>query len=219
MGSNFFRSIQKIYSDVQIEPWTQFYHDKIKKIANEKAVIIDIGGGLRIDRNKNNRHEQRNAWMGEMMKGVDYKILDKTEQFSPDIVGDIHQLPFADNSVDAFICIAVLEHVENPLLGVEEMFRCLKPGGYCYISVPFIYHYHPMPGYYGDFYRFTSEGLRYMTRNFSSFEICNIRGRIETLMNLIPGLGRFRKVFTFLDILLGTIKPKQTSGFNVFCIK
>jgi len=59
---------------------------------------------------------------------VDYKILDQVGDYCPDIVGDIHNLPFLDNSQEAIICIAVLEHVENPIKAMEEMYRTLKPG-------------------------------------------------------------------------------------------
>ena len=68
--------------------------------------------------------------MLEYIKRVDYKILDKVADYSPDIVGDIHELPLEDNSVDAILCSAVLEHVEEPQRAVKEMYRVLKKGGY-----------------------------------------------------------------------------------------
>ncbi len=200
-------------------PWNDFSQKKLKKIFQEKKYIIDIGGGLRIDENRNNRIDKKNLWIKDYLNQVDYKILDKTGDYNPDIVGDIHKLPLDDNSVDAIICFAVLEHVEEPQKAVKEMHRALKPGGYCMIYVPFLYYYHPMKGYYKDFYRFTYDGMEYLTRDFSKVEIQNVRGALSTVMNLFPLFSKKTKMFDWLDKLLGKQASKQTSGYIAFCIK
>jgi SAM-dependent methyltransferase len=68
-----------------------------------------------------------------------------------DIVADAHELPFADNSLDAVFCEAVLEHVADPAKVVSEIFRCLKPGGLAYSAVPFLQAYHGYPHHYQNF--------------------------------------------------------------------
>jgi len=55
-----------------------------------------------------------------------------------------------------------LEHVENPIKAAREMYRALKPNGYCFVYVPFLYYYHAEKGYYGDFWRFTEDSTKYM---------------------------------------------------------
>ena len=65
-----------------------------------------------------------------------------------DIVGDAYALPYADNSVDAIICEAVLEHLEFPEKAVNEMYRTLKPGGQGYINTPFLQPYHGYPNHF-----------------------------------------------------------------------
>ena len=145
--------------------------------------------------------------------------MDKVADYHPDIVGDIHNIPLEDNSVDAIICSAILEHVEEPQKAVREMYRVLKPGGYCFIYVPFLYYYHPMKGYYGDFYRFTYDGVEYMTRDFSQVEIQNVRGALSTVMNLLPFFSKKTRMFDVLDRWVRKQDSKQTSGYNMFCIK
>src|SRR6185437_1199275 len=196
-------------------PWDTFFKDKIQKIFSEKHLIIDIGGGLRIDSLRNNRKEDKHNWILPFVSNVDYKILDKVPDFNPDIVGDIHSLPLADNSVDAVICIAVLEHVEDPKKAMEEIHRVLKPGGYAFIYAPFLFYYHPEKGYYGDFYRFTNEGMLYLARQFSSSELCAVRGPIATAMNLLPFFSKRTRMFDYLDRWLRP-HSKQVSGYNMF---
>ena len=79
-----------------------------------------------------------------------------------DIVGDIYNLPFADNEADAVICDQVLEHLNNPTMALLEMARVLKSGGLIYIAVPFVAGYHSSPD---DYYRFTKNGLEATMEN------------------------------------------------------
>ncbi len=65
------------------------------------------------------------------------------EQFGDDfpiIQGDVHQLPFQANSFDTVVAGEVLEHLENPGLGLAELFRVCRPEGKVILSLP-IGHY------------------------------------------------------------------------------
>lgn len=201
--------------------WDLFFKEKIIQICTEKKALLDIGGGLRIDRTKNNRLDKTREWIIPYLKNVDYKIMDPVPTYNPDIVGDIHKMPFADNSLDAIICIAVLEHVENPILAVSEMRRVLKPGGYIFIYVPFLYYYHAEKGYYGDYWRYTKDTIRFLFKGCKTVEIVSVRGAIETWIRLSP-LGRFNvfaRIARFMDFVTGKMKSNQVSGYNIFISK
>ncbi|MDD4271828.1 MAG: methyltransferase domain-containing protein [Patescibacteria group bacterium] len=199
--------------------WDKFFKEKITKIFEEKKDIIDIGGGLRVDHKKANRYDKKNVWLADYIKNSNYKILDKVADYKPDIVGDIHNLPMPDASVDAIICIAVLEHVEEPLKAMKEIYRVLKPGGYAFFYVPFLYYYHPCENYYQDFYRFTYDGVKYLARDFKTVEIQNVRGALATVMNLLPVFSKKNYLFDWLDRLFNKTLSRQTSGYNIFCVK
>lgn len=204
------------------EKWEVFFKQCVQKIFSEKNSIIDIGGGLRIDAGKNNRNVvEHRKWILDYLTKVDYKILDPVPDYNPDIIGDIHSLPFVNDSIDAFICIAVLEHVENPIQAVKEMHRSLKPGGYCFVAVPFLFYYHAERGYYKDYWRFTKDAVDYLFKDFKTVQISALRGRFETWFHLSP-LGKYyfvRKFAYFLDLIFSKPNSKQVSGYNIFAIK
>ncbi len=57
----------------------------------------------------------------------------------PDILltqANIYHLPFADSSFDGVILSEILEHVDNDVAGLKEVYRVLKPGGVAAITVP-----------------------------------------------------------------------------------
>ena len=45
-------------------------------------------------------------------------------------------LQFKDGQFDMVTCIEVIEHLENPRRVVRELFRVLKPGGWCILTTP-----------------------------------------------------------------------------------
>lgn len=79
------------------------------------------------------------------------------------IVADVMDLPFVDRSVDIVIAVSLLEHVPEPETALAEIKRVLKPGGYFYCSVPFMYPFHSAPR---DYSRFTHSWFRHRLENF-----------------------------------------------------
>jgi SAM-dependent methyltransferase len=98
------------------------------------------------------------------------------ERTNIDIYSPLHQIPVQSNFFDAILCIAVLEHVENPEEVVPELYRVLKPGGHLILEVPFLQPEHKVPT---DFQRYTKDGLvRLVSRHGFSVE------RIEGLFTV-----------------------------------
>ncbi|CAN7729548.1 class I SAM-dependent methyltransferase [Rhizobium sp. LjRoot98] len=103
------------------------------------GIVLDCGSGRRGDYYAN---------------VVNYEIANYD---TTDIIGVGERLPFKDNSFDAVISIAVLEHVRDPFLCASEISRVLKPGGELYCSVPFLQPYHGYPHHY---FNATKQGIR-----------------------------------------------------------
>jgi SAM-dependent methyltransferase len=49
---------------------------------------------------------------------------------------DLTNLSFKDNSFDAILCYHVLEHIEDDLKAISELYRILKPGGWAILQSP-----------------------------------------------------------------------------------
>ncbi len=51
---------------------------------------------------------------------------------------DTTHLSFASDSLDCVLSFDVLEHIPDYSLAINEMFRCLRPGGFLLLSAPFV---------------------------------------------------------------------------------
>jgi ubiquinone/menaquinone biosynthesis C-methylase UbiE len=51
---------------------------------------------------------------------------------------DVHKIPFDDDTFDAVMCNHVMEHVEDDVLAMKEIYRVLRPGGWAIMQVPFM---------------------------------------------------------------------------------
>ena len=73
---------------------------------------------------------------------LDWPVLLKAKRnvgHLPDIMinhANIYALPYSDNTFDAAILSEVLEHLEDDVAGLREVYRVLKPGGVVAITVP-----------------------------------------------------------------------------------
>ena len=92
--------------------------------------------------------------------GLDLAVGDVAWDYTGlDSIGDLRELPFADNSFDAALCVQTLEHVNDPFKVIGEIGRVLKPGGRFYLSAPMAWHQHQKPH---DYFRYTSFGFQHL---------------------------------------------------------
>lgn len=111
--------------------------------------------------------------------------LDIDTALRPDVTGDAHALPFADETFDTVVASQVFEHLHDPFVAASELCRVLKPGGRAVVAVPFLYFLHQLPH---DYFRYSANGLR------SLFEPTDLR--IEEL------IGYGNRLTVVADLLL-----------------
>jgi SAM-dependent methyltransferase len=69
------------------------------------------------------------------LDNIDYSSVDLDSKLAMYKV-DLTNMPFEDNKYDAIICYHVLEHIEDDLKAMSELFRILKPGGWAILQSP-----------------------------------------------------------------------------------
>lgn len=99
-----------------------------------------------------------------------------------DIVADASDLPFKDNCVDMVVAESLMEHLPRPGEMVEEITRVVKPGGYVYGLVPFLYPFHSSPN---DYYRWTAAGIRESFADWEVIEIGMRSGPVSALLSTL----------------------------------
>ena len=196
--------------------WDVFFNQQVIDVLVPGTRVLDVGAGLRVDPNRGNKIDPRREWIKPYLENVTYHVLDPVDTYHPHIVGDIMNMPLPDESYDAIFCLAVLEHVPRPWDAAREMFRVLKKGGRVFCYVPFLSPYHAMPGYYGDFFRYSEEGIKSLFADFENIQVQYVRGPLETLFHLtprFPGKLYFQRTFgRFVDSRRAS-PNKQVSGF------
>ncbi len=147
-----------------------------------------------------------------------FYAMDISSSASPSLVSDAHLLCFAENTIDLVLLTEILEHCHSPWIVLENVFRVLKPGGMVIITVPFTFMFHPNPN---DYYRFTSQGLEHLLRQFSEVTVDAYGSRFQMLFQTINrGVARL-----FLNVLNPIVASgsrtdvRMPLGYIVYCVK
>lgn len=98
------------------------------------------------------------------------------------LVTDATKLPIADNSVDMVVTESTLEHIPDVELAIQEICRVVKPGGYVYISIPFLMPFHASPN---DYFRLTSAGIKHKFAVFEQQRVGMNGGPASALVTLL----------------------------------
>ncbi len=109
-----------------------------------------------------------------------------------DIVADLKDIPFNDNSVELVASNSVLEHIYDFQKVIDEVYRILTPTGYFYLCVPSsCLRHHEF-----DYHRWTTAGLLKL-----------MEGKFEIIQNG-PARGVGYALITYVEALI-TYKIKS----------
>lgn len=112
-----------------------FRAKKVVKYIPQNSRVLDLGCGYNGFFLKNNR----NKIMGGI--GIDISVNKNNSDSKIKLINhDLNLgLPFKENFFDAVVSLANLEHLENPIQNLHEIYRVLKSGGILLLTTPTIY--------------------------------------------------------------------------------
>lgn len=107
------------------ERWASYYYQLKEVLRTKPKNILEVGVGDKV--------------FGSFIKNntpISYTSVDIAEDLHPDVLGDVLELPFPDNSFDSVCIFEVLEHIPFDKFeqALKELFRVSKKS--VFISLP-----------------------------------------------------------------------------------
>ena len=118
--------------------WHSTRFREIEKVTSQiDGPILDIGCHSGTFTNKIVELTNSKDIYGIDISGESIDVIKKRIPFGHfEVVDAQDKIPFKDEFFGAVYCLEVLEHVDHPDKVLDEIYRCLKPGGVCVILVP-----------------------------------------------------------------------------------
>ncbi|MEY4906022.1 MAG: hypothetical protein RLZZ292_3837 [Bacteroidota bacterium] len=113
-------------------------------------------------------------------------------------------IPLPDASIDSAMATEVLEHCPNPQQVLNEVARVLKPEGFFFATVPFLWPHHEIPY---DEHRYTAFALKRMmqTAGFQNITVQALGGWEASLAQVLGLWIRRRKKPKLVKIALSIL--------------
>ncbi|MAM26742.1 MAG: hypothetical protein CL704_02205 [Chloroflexi bacterium] len=148
-------------------------------LMGSKLSNFNFSPGYTLDISSEKHASYEKDWNIELKNLINIDIDGK-----PNILADINNLPFKNNTISNFGCFNVLELIQFPKIAVQEIHRVLNKTGYLVGYVPFLYPIHNQPV---DYWRFSNKSL-YQILSIGGFEniiIEPLGGRFIVMYDII----------------------------------
>ena len=182
------------------------FREYILKSVNNGSAVLDVGKSMRNKYEKLNVKKKNTLDLNKFQDYPDFQL----DLSDPDLKIEQTELY---KKYDEIICLAVLEHVYDPFVALDNLKKMLKNNGIIYGYVPFLYFYHaPKTLVFQDFYRYSKDGLAYLFRDFSELNIYPVRGRLPSSLHIL--LGSFWKKFLEKKIINNFLNKMTSKSSN-----
>jgi SAM-dependent methyltransferase len=191
-------SRERVRPSLRNPNWLILHHRRriveegIKRLPAAGLAVLDVGGRLQPYR----------SLLGVRVKS--YVAIDLRLTPLVNVAAVAEALPFRDGQFDLVICTQVLEYLPEPARALEEIRRVLRTGGSALISAPSVF----VRDSDHEYWRFLSEGLRYLLRDFADVEVIpegnSVTGLFRTLNVFLISFARPRFL---VPVLAWTLVP------------
>jgi SAM-dependent methyltransferase len=137
-----------------------------------------------------------NGYASYAINAVNYVLSNLKKEHEGYIELNATKMDIKEKSVDGYVCVSVLEHIEEPAEAIAEIHRTLKVNGKLLLIVPFMYPYHADPF---DYSRFTVTYLEALLKDFKIVTTDILGGSFNTVSMILQKpfrseeLSRLRK--------------------------
>jgi len=189
----------RMFLDFQL--YTLYKHIK-RVVPNYEGKVLDVGCG-------NSPFKFLINTANASYIGIDIDSADNFDYNNSEKINfNGENIPFENESFENVISTEVLEHIENPEIIIDEIFRVLKPEGNAFISIPWSARVHYAPY---DFCRYTPYKLEKL---FSKFKKADIIPRGTDINSIVSKI-----VVVFIGLFISSLKPISFKEFLLSIFK
>lgn len=186
--------------------WRSLMNERVQRLTVESP-LLDLGAG----------QVGRHGYHGLIpdFATTDVCSLDMVLDKRPTIVADIeHGIPYADDVFGTCLAFNLFEHLYDIQGLLKHIWRVLRPGGFLFFAVPFLFRVHADPY---DYFRYTGQSLHRALEDAgfgeSTIEPCGagaLTAGLSQVDFLIP--NAFRSVALRTTMSLDRLVTRRSGG-------
>jgi len=165
-------------------------------VPSVEGPVLEIGA-----KDYGNTQDFRSLYAGNEYRGVDLEAGPGVDAVV-DLATGLGPLP--EGHFALAICCSVLEHTPRPWVMAANITRLVRPQGWLYVAVPWVWRYHPYPD---DYFRFSHRAIEALFPAFDWSDIVYSTNLATEAFAVAPGTGGFDdRLAVFVDTPAGKRK-------------
>ncbi len=151
-----------------------------------KGLVIELGG-------------EKSYSYKDIFNGAEKYIVSNIDRDYDEYI-DVTKIEKPDASVDNYVMVSALQHVDKPHIAIDEITRTIKQGGYLVLINAFT---HPICDTY-DYWRFSEDAYyKMLNENFEVVKVYKLGGKFACFVNTFQRPRSSRKPRALINKIIG----------------